>query len=431
MNRAVVAVLLLLAACSTIPGTGPLRHELTDQAGDGNARNFDLVTIDDHVIATLLAQPQPPFRERFKKYLPPPELPISIGDVISVQIWESTADGLYGRSLNAAQPSPDQIIAKLRAAGVPVPNGPMTPTLETRIFAELKKTQAGQLLLQSMQPTGRTGTRIPDQPVGPDGAISIPYGGRIRVAGLTPSEAQHEIIEALAGKAVDPQPLVVVKSSDANSVTVTGELVHGARVQLAPGGTRLLTVIAEAGGARAPVHDTFVELSRDGVTATIPLAMLVAEPDEDIFARPGDLVTLVRRPQVLSVFGATGTNTSVTFDADRVFLSEALAKGGGLADDRADPRAVYLLRYEKAAVAEALGAPPVPGGGLAPVAYRLDLSDARSYSLATRFPVRDKDIVYVANAAVTPIEKVLNTFSLVTQPVTNAYILCTSGEVKC
>src|SRR6185437_9430549 len=140
---------------------------------------------------------------------------IAIGDVISVQIWESTADGLYGRSLNAAKPSPDQITAKLRNAGVPVPKGPMTPTTEAQILIELKKTPSGQLLLQSMEPTGRTGTRIPDQPVGPDGAISVPYGGRIKVAGLTPSAVQNEIIEALAGKAVDPQPLVVVKSSDA------------------------------------------------------------------------------------------------------------------------------------------------------------------------------------------------------------------------
>jgi len=78
-----------------------------------------------------------------------------------------------------------------------------------------------------------------------------------------------------------------------------------------------------------------------------------------------------------------------------VSLSEALAKAGGLADDSADPQAVFLLRYENTAVVTALGEPAMPGAGSgwSPVAYRLDLADVRSYHLAQRFPVRDKDII--------------------------------------
>jgi polysaccharide export outer membrane protein len=425
-----LVVLLLLAACSAIPSTGPLRHELEDQAGGDGHREFNLVNIDDRVVNTLAAQPEPPFHARFKRYTPPPELPVAIGDVVSVTIWESDENGLYGRSLDAAVPDPAQVAQTLRAAGVPVPKGPLTQTQEATILGELQRTAAGQLLLQSMQPSGRSGARIPDQVVGPDGGISIPYGGRIRAAGMTPGGVQKEIVEALAGKAIEPQVLVVVKDSDAHSVTVAGELVHGARVPLAQGGSRLLAVIAAAGGAKAPVRDTYVELSRKGVTASIPLAVLVAEPREDIFVEPGDVVTLVRRTKVVTVFGATGANKAVTFNADRMFLNEVLAKGGGLEDSSADPRAVYLLRYENGRVVRALGEPD-PGNQPVPVAYRLDLENVASYHLAQRFPVHDKDIVYVAEAEVTPLEKVLNVFSNITAPITSAYILCTSGEVKC
>src|SRR5262249_50765012 len=80
--------------------------------------------------------------------------------------------------------------------------------------------------------------------------------------------------------------------------------VGGARVPLSAGGDRLLQVIAAAGGAKAPPHDTFVRLSRDGVTATLPLATLVDHPEQDIYARPGDVLTLGRRPATLRVFGA-------------------------------------------------------------------------------------------------------------------------------
>jgi polysaccharide export outer membrane protein len=429
MGRIALAVLLLLAACSTIPSTGPLRHQLEGQAGDDGS-NFDVVNIDDGVVNALLAQPEAPFRERFKKYTPPPELPMAVGDVASVTIWESDENGLYGRSLNAAVPNPKQVAERLHAAGVSIPKGPLTQTQEAAILRELNKTAAGQLLLQSMQPAGRAGAHIPDQVVGPDGGFSVPYAGRIHAAGQTPSAVQKEIVDALAGKAVDPQVLVVVKDSEVNSVTVTGELVHGARIPLAPAGSRLLTVIAAAGGAKGPVRDAYVELSRKGVTASIPLATLVAEPSEDIFAEPGDILTLEARTKVITVFGAAGTNTAIPFNADRVFLSEALAKGGGLNDSQADPRAVYLLRYENGAVARAIGAPD-SGNQPVPVAYRLDLMKLTSYHLAQRFPVRDKDIIYVADAEVTPLEKVLNVFANITAPVTSSYILCTSGEVKC
>src|SRR5204862_2192044 len=135
---------------------------------------------------------------------------------------------------------------------------------------------------------------IPDQTVAADGAISVPFAGRVAVLGRTPAEAQQTIEALLAGKALEPQVLLIVKKSAANAVTVAGEVAAGARVPLSPGGDRLLQVIAAAGGARGAVHDTFVRLSRDGVTATIPLQQLVADPAEDIYAQPGDVVTLVR-----------------------------------------------------------------------------------------------------------------------------------------
>ena len=274
--------------------------------------------------------------------------------------------------------------------------------------------------------SGRPGTRIPDQQVASDGAISIPYAGRIAVADKTPTQVQHTIETLLGPKALDPQALVITKQSSANSVSVAGEVIGGARVPLSPGGDRLLQVIAAAGGANGPVHDTVVRLSRDGVTATVPLAILVADPDQDIFAEPGDVLTLVRRPQTFSVFGATGRNAAITFNSDRLSLTEALAKAGGLLDDRADPRAVFLFRYEPVSVVQAFGQPIATGaqGGLSPIVYRLDLKEAKSYLLARRFPVHDKDIIFVANAQTVPIYHFFQALSQLTGPIQTGFLPC-------
>ena len=50
----------------------------------------------------------------------------------------------------------------------------------------LPSAQRLEELLKTAVETGRPGTRIPDQQVASDGAISIPYAGRVAAAGRTP-----------------------------------------------------------------------------------------------------------------------------------------------------------------------------------------------------------------------------------------------------
>jgi polysaccharide export outer membrane protein len=300
---------------------------------------------------------------------------------------------------------------------------------------------------------GRRSAEIPDQEVGADGAISVPYAGRVPAAGRLPAEVQQAIEARLAGKALEPQVLVIVKKSTANAVTVllneSGQVsagglgagvssnpidaasAGGTRVTLSPGGDRLLQVIAAAGGAKAQVNETFVRLSRGGVTATIPLEQLVADPDEDLYAQPGDVVTLLRVPQSFSVFGATGRNAQIAFDARNITLGEALAKSQGLSDDLAKPEGVFLFRYEPSSLLQALDQPVAAGAraGLSPVVYRFDLRDGKAYSLAQEFPVQDKDVIFVADAPGAQVYKFFTALNQVTGPIVTGLVTC--HYVKC
>jgi polysaccharide export outer membrane protein len=245
------------------------------------------------------------------------------------------------------------------------------------------------------------------------------------VAGKSPLEVQRIIEQRLADKAIEPQALVIITKSITNAATVSGEVVAGARVPLSVNGDHLLDLIALAGGAKSPVYETFVRLSRKGVTVTIPMDQLVSNPAENIYAWPGDVLTLVRVPQTFSVFGATGQNMQVTFGAERVTLAEALAKAGGLLDLRADPAGVFLFRFEPPAVVGAIKAPPLATGpgGSSPVVYRLDLSDANSYFFAQRFPIEDKDILYIANARLNELQKFFTLLNTITGPVITGIVV--------
>jgi polysaccharide biosynthesis/export protein len=456
---ACLACLIALSSggCSMLSSAGPLASEVVSAGQAENKVLFDIVEVDNRVVSTLLAQPKESFNARFEKGLLPPELKIAVGDTLSVTIWESAAGGLFSEAPPAQLPGGSRQGTEPLAPASPPPTetpaGPV-PGLDQLLGApnqppgappERPPPQAGRQPSGNIRPTGpisieataatgdRQGATLPDQQVAPDGTIAVPYAGRVPAAGHTPAEVQQTIEARLASKALQPQALVIVKDSNANAITVAGEVVAGARIRLSPGGDRLLQVIAAAGGASAPVYESFVRLSRNGVTGAIPLERLVAEPAENIYARPGDIMTLVRVPQTFTVFGATGRNAAIAFDAENITLSQALAKSQGLRDDLANPRGVFLFRYEPASIVQALDQPMATRApdGTSPVAYRFDFSDANSYLIADQFPVRDKDIIFVADAGAVQVQKLFTLLSTVTGPIVTGLLVCRNGNTKC
>jgi polysaccharide export outer membrane protein len=166
------------------------------------------------------------------------------------------------------------------------------------------------------------------------------------------------------------------------------------------------------------------------VTATIPLQQLVSDPGEDIYAEPGDVLTLIRLPQTFSVFGATGRNAEIPFDADTINLAEALGKSQGLRDDLAKPEGVFLFRYEPTAIVRALDEPIATGtrGGISPIVYRFNLRDGKAYLLAQEFPVHDKDVIFVADAPAVQSYKFAAALSQITGPVITGLLVCQNGK---
>src|ERR1700730_7389659 len=92
---AVVGVLvsLFVVACSALPTAGPTASDVKGQEVKDNLARFDLVNIDDNVVATLLALPAESFHARFKKYGRPPQPKIGIGDSIVVSILAAAGGG--------------------------------------------------------------------------------------------------------------------------------------------------------------------------------------------------------------------------------------------------------------------------------------------------------------------------------------------------
>ena len=106
---------------------------------------------------------------------------------------------------------------------------------------------------------------------------------------------------------------------------------------------------------------------------------------------------------------------------------EAMAIAGGLIDERADATGIFVFRYEPEAVIRAILArrETVGGSGNVPTVYRISLRDPGSYFYARGFLVRDKDVLYIANAPGVEIAKVLRLIDLGTRSFGNL-----SGNVR-
>ena len=226
------------------------------------------------------------------------------------------------------------------------------------------------------------------------------------------------IVDRLKGKSIEPQVLVNVTRNVSNAVTVSGDVVNGGLVPLTQRGDRVMDVIAMAGGFRSPVQDTFVSLTRDRRTVRAPLQGLLDNPSENIYVRPGDMLTVERAPLTFTVAGATGANAVIPFEARRITLEEAIARAGGLQDMRADPNGVFVLRYESVSAAREYPSvsPRLLAEGMVPIAYHLNMGDPKALFLARRFAMRDKDILFVSNAPLTEVSKFFQLFLVVAQP---------------
>lgn len=359
----------LLSGCASLPTSGPDGDAVLAGSMQDGAVRYEAIEVTSEVTALLKLRPRPSLSSAFGDYRPPTDLRIGVGDVISVTIWEAAAGGLFSAPLIAERLSP-----------------------------------------------GSKSATIPEQAVGRDGAITVPFAGRIRVVDQTVAQVQKSIEDALSGMAIKPQVLAQVVRPVSKSVTVTGEVVTGARVPLTMKGDRLLDVIASTGGIRSPVNEMFVQLHREGRTARVAMARIVKDPRENIFMRPDDVVTLVRDPQKVVAYGATERNAEVLFESESMTLAEGLARSGGLLDSRADPAGVFVMRHEDKSVVRALRPDSPLLGELSsiPVVYRINLRDPNGFFLAQAFPLFPQDIIYVSNSPGVEVQKAMQFLSMFT-----------------
>jgi polysaccharide export outer membrane protein len=363
---AAVVLAAALASCSTLPASGPDRRHMEGQAATKLTTpdrkvgiDYALVDITKNVTAFFPVESAASLGG-FGTGGPgsAPSIPLGVGDVVEVAIFESGAGGLF----------------------IPADAGSRPGNFVT----------------------------LPQQRIDTDGSIAVPYAGQIRAAGRTVPEVQREIEQALQNRAIEPQVVLTVVQSRSSEVAVLGDVNEPAKFEINPSGERILDVIARAGGLSTPGIETYVSLERNGRQATVLFDTLVENPKENIFIRPGDTVYVNRERRTFLAFGASGLNGRFDFEEADLSLGEAIGKAGGLLDNRADPAQVFLYRVVDRRTLERAGVDvsAFPTHEV-PVIFRANLRDPAAFFAVQRFGMKDKDIIYISNSATTELLKVL------------------------
>lgn len=367
-----LSVLLLLgtAACASLGATGPSTGAVRDIEGQSYAdAGIAVIELNAGVTQRLTEySAATSFAEVFDDAGVSPTL-VGPGDTLDIAIWEAPPAVLFGTAP-----------AELSRSG----------GLDTASTAE-----------------------IPQQQVGEDGKVMVPFVGRIEVVGLRPDEIERVITSRLRGRANNPQAVVRLAQNESRTATILGNVASSQRMMLTGRGERILDALASAGGTREAIEQSTVQLARGNTRATMPVEQVIADPAQNVRLRPGDVITVQHQPFSFVALGAVTRSAEVPFEGGGVNLAQALGRVGGLAERRADIKGVFVFRMEPRSAVESLLGPDArtTADGRVPVVYSLRMDDASSLFAMQDFQMRDDDVLYISTAPGVELERFLATLS--------------------
>ncbi|NTE67068.1 polysaccharide biosynthesis/export family protein [Agrobacterium tumefaciens] len=246
------------------------------------------------------------------------------------------------------------------------------------------------------------------------GSVNIPFVGKQRVVDSTPEGLQSQVVAGLKGSAVNPQAVVTVVDKPTSAVMLGGAVKNPGKITLTARQERVLDALNQAGGPTVAPGAATVTVVRGSHRASAPLDRVMREDRQNIRLSPDDQIMIDGDAASYTALGAFKSAGEFQFEAGKLTLAQAVGRAGGLLDDRADARNVYVFRNEiiqvPSATAPGAKGPVATATTMRPVIYHVNMRDASSIALMQLFQMQKGDVLYASNAPLVDSAKLLTVF---------------------
>ncbi|WP_447045841.1 polysaccharide export protein [Vreelandella sp. H-I2] len=232
-----------------------------------------------------------------------------------------------------------------------------------------------------------------------DGTIFYPFVGRVHVLGKTTEEIRLQLTRGLADYLTEPQIDVFIAAYNSKRFHVTGAVSSPGSVPVTNVPMTILDAVNEVGG---PTDNAFwheMLLFRNGTEEQLSLFDLLSEGDQrqNRLLRDGDLLHFPSADnQGVAMLGQVRSPGNLRMNRERLSLTDALARAGGVNEQTAEPSGIFVLRRN------------APGAEKLATVYQLDISNAIALAMASNFQLEPKDVVYVTTAPIARWNRVIS-----------------------
>ena len=256
---------------------------------------------------------------------------------------------------------------------------------------------------------GTKQTPIPPLTVSSSGSVFLPYVGDVVVRGLTADSARDRIQRKMEMIVPAAQVQVQVSPGRNNSVDVASGVGSPGRFPLENRNTRIMSVLALAGGVNSTLRHPRVRLQRNGQVYETRVESILAEPSMNIRVQGGDQIAIVEDARSFTVLGASREQKLVYFEKERMNALDALSAAGGLNPGRADPQGILILReYHPRDLT-----PGPRGPDMQQVIFSVDMTNADGLFAARQFQIMPNDTLMATESPITAAQTIMGLFGTV------------------
>ncbi|WP_416137155.1 polysaccharide export protein [Halomonas sp. HK25] len=232
-----------------------------------------------------------------------------------------------------------------------------------------------------------------------DGRIYYPYIGNIQVEGRTVNEIRQIITSRLATYITDPQVEVNVAAFRSKKVYISGAVNNPGTQPITNVPLTIIDAISAAGGATDNANWHNIILTREGQERRVSLYEMLKRGDlaQNTLMQTGDILHVASAEnQNISVMGQVRNAGNITTGRERLSLTDALGRAGGIVETRAEPSGIFVIRGNPA------------GSEKMATVFQLDISNAVALNMGSYFPLEPHDVVYVTSAPLARWNNVIN-----------------------